>query len=118
MDNKHAARLASSKVQADERAAQALNDLPTYTSVNPALSADMVADILKDVRDKRKREQSARQVLNVAYDELVEAEWLLHDTMQGVKQQATAQYGANSSEIEALGVKRKVDRKKRGPNHE
>ncbi len=118
MELKHAKRLPAAKAQADEKAAQALTDLPTYDSIIPELTTAAVTTLLTEVQAKRKHEQSVRQALNAALNELTEIEWSLHDTMQRVKQQATAQFGANSSEIEALGLKRKIDHKKRGPKGE
>ncbi len=112
MEMKHASRLASDRLHADERAAQALKSLPTYASPNPQLSREAVQETLDVLQAKRNQVQTLQQALNVASTNLIETEWQLHATMQGVKSQAVAQFGVNSSEIEALGLKRKIDRKK------
>ncbi len=40
------------------------------------------------------------------------AEWRFHEVMLGAKDQVIAQYGVNSDQVQALGLKKKSERKR------
>ena len=46
-----------------------------------------------------------------ATDATVAAQWAFHDIILDVKNQAKAQFGADSDEVAALGLKKKSERK-------
>ena len=50
-----------------------------------------------------------------ARDKLVAAKWAFHNAMVGVRGQVVAQFGANSTAVQEVGLKRKSERKRPGP---
>jgi hypothetical protein len=46
-----------------------------------------------------------------ARDKATAKEWEFHNTILGVKDQVMAQYGRNSDEVQALGLKKASERK-------
>jgi hypothetical protein len=50
-----------------------------------------------------------------AMDAARAAEWAFHNAMLGVKDQVIAQFGKDSNEVQALGLKKKSERKAPGP---
>lgn len=45
-------------------------------------------------------------------DAAAAAEWCFHEAMLGAKEQVIAQYGKSSDQLQALGLKKKVEYKK------
>ena len=57
-------------------------------------------------------EVQAEGVWKGARDTLAAAEWKFHNDILGAKDQVTGQYGDNSNQIQALGLKKKSERKR------
>ena len=56
-------------------------------------------------------ELAAQVALATARDAAAAAEWELHNAMLGVKEQVIAQFGKNSDQLQALGLKKKTEYK-------
>jgi hypothetical protein len=104
-------RLAPAKIEADEKGFAALQAITGYTPINPVYSLDAVAAAHAGLVDLREAEAQAAQAAASARDEAVAKEWEFHNLMLGVKDQVIAQYGKDSTEVEALGLKRKSEYK-------
>ena len=64
----------------------------------------------------RQEEETQKQVIrDAAYDSAVAAEWAFHNAMLGVKEQVRAQFGADSNEVQALGLVKKSEKSRRAP---
>ena len=57
-------------------------------------------------------EDSAKRAYETARDNAVAGEWALHEVVLGIKQQVVSQYGDDSNEAQAVGLKKKSERKK------
>jgi hypothetical protein len=68
------------------------------------IKSAMVAAQTKAVQDEAKA--------NAGRDSAVAAEWEFHDYIRNAKTQVKAQYGENSDELAALGLKKKSEYKK------
>jgi hypothetical protein len=99
---------------ADEAAAVAVQAIPDYAPVKPALSKESVADCLAAWKAAQQAETLAEQALATAHDNTVAAEWDFHNLVLSVKAQVEAQYGPNSNELQSLGIKKKSERKTPG----
>ncbi|NJM07203.1 hypothetical protein HC891_14965 [Candidatus Gracilibacteria bacterium] len=105
-------RLRLTIVDGDRAALAALMDLPNYRPHNPAHAREAVAVLGDALEQARQDETRAARTLAAARDATQAAEWALHDAMLGVKVEVAAQYGNNSNELQALGLKKKSDRKR------
>lgn len=98
--------LRASVVTADLAAAAALKELQDYVPRNPAYSLEHVQAAVEELRRKREHEAATERSHTAATYATEIAELHLHDLMLGVKLEATAQYGRDSDQIEALGLKK------------
>jgi len=104
-------RLPSGKLEADAAGFNALQTIRDYHPVNSTYSLDAVTAAYVALRDSRKVESEAAAAAAAARDNAVAQEWLFHNLMLGVKEQIIAQFGKDSHEVQALGLKRKSDYK-------
>jgi hypothetical protein len=104
-----ARRLRSTVVTADLDALSALRDLNDYRPHNPDHQTDAAAVHATALLQAREHEARIARTLSAARDAVQAAEWALHNAMLGVKAEVTAQYGANSDQVQAIGLKKKSD---------
>ncbi|HMQ29487.1 MAG TPA: hypothetical protein PKD53_02115 [Chloroflexaceae bacterium] len=98
--------LRASIIAADLAAAAALKELIDFAPRNPAYSLENVLAAVEVVRQKREHEATIERSHSAATYATEIAELHLHDLMLGVKLEAAAQYGRDSDQIEALGLKK------------
>lgn len=104
-------RLPPVKIEADENGFAALQAITNYTPINPKYSLDAVSNAHLELEDLRRAEAQAAAAIAAARDCLVSKEWEFHNLMLGVKEQVIAQFGKDSGEVQALGLKRKSEYK-------
>jgi hypothetical protein len=115
MENKMAknqtVRIRPALLQADMDALTALQAITTYTPANAAYAKTAMDAKLTALRAAQTAEVNAQNALSTARDVATAAEWDFHNALLGVKDQVIAQYGDNSNEVQALGLKKKSERK-------
>jgi hypothetical protein len=99
------------KLEADESGFAALQAISNYTPINPAYSLDAVRATHVELENLRRAEAQAAAAMAAARDGAVAKEWEFHNQMLGVKEQIIAQFGKDSNEVQALGLKRKSEYK-------
>jgi heterodisulfide reductase subunit A-like polyferredoxin len=104
-------RLSPVKIEADENGFAALQAITDYTPINPAYSLKAVAGAHVELEDLRRAEAQAAMAAAAARTHAVAKEWEFHNLMLGVKEQIIAQFGKDSKEVQALGLKRKSEYK-------
>jgi hypothetical protein len=104
-------RLPPGKIEADESGFAALQAINSYTPINPAYSLDAVRRTHLDLENLRRAEAQAQAAMAATRDKTVAKEWEFHNLMLGVKEQVIAQFGKDSGEVQALGLKRKSEYK-------
>ena len=104
-------RLPPVKIEADESGFAALRAVTDYTPINPAYSLESVATVHAELEDVRQAEAQAAMAAAAARGRAIAKEWEFHNLMLGVKEQVIAQFGKDSDEVQALGLKRKSDYK-------
>jgi hypothetical protein len=104
-------RLKPSITDEDKRAFSTLQAIPNYKPINPEYTIDKIATQLNEMEAARAIEAQAAASLNAARDRMIAAEWAFHNAILGVKQQVLAQFGSDANEIQALGLKKKSERK-------
>lgn len=105
-------RLTPTILQADQNAYTALAGFKGYQPANPACSREQLAQVLEEMRLARQKEINLENALAAARDTSRQAEWRFHNAMLDVKAQVVAQYGASSDEVQALGMKKKSERRR------
>ncbi len=104
-------RIAPAQLQADLDALTALNGFAVYTPANAAYAKTAVAAKQVAMKAAQDAETAAQVALATARDAAAAAEWEFHNTMLGVKEQVIAQFGKNSDQVQALGLKKKTEYK-------
>jgi len=99
-------------VAADDIASyQAWQAIPGYQPNNPQYAPDTVQASRGTLDAAQVSEVQAKAAYDAARDNAVKAEWDFHSLMLGVKDQVASQFGRNSNEYQALGLKKKTERK-------
>ncbi|HEX8845424.1 MAG TPA: hypothetical protein VF791_12305 [Pyrinomonadaceae bacterium] len=104
-------RLPPGKIEADENGFAALQTIGSYTPINPAYSLDAIRAAHAQLQDLRRAEAEAVAAAAAARGDALAQEWEFHNLMLGVKDQIIAQFGKDSDEVKALGLKRKSEYK-------
>ena len=104
-------RVQAQVLQADEDAFVALKGMRDYRPVNPAYSIDALTSTHAAMRAAQEAELHAQNALAAARDAAIAAQWDYHNLVLGVKSQVVAQYGPDSDQVAALGLKKKAERK-------
>ncbi len=112
MAEKKVRRVDPEVLDADRTSAKAVLELPNYRPANPDYTSDIVQTTLAVLQPLLDAEASAKRAFESARDNAVAAEWALHNVMLGAKNQVVAQYGDDSNEAQAVGLKKKSEYKK------
>ena len=104
-------RLTPAVLDADESGFAALQAMALYEPKNQAYSLQAINSAHGLVLSARTEEAQAAAALAAARDTAVAREWAFHNLMLGVKDQVMAQFGRDSNEVQALGLKKASERK-------
>jgi hypothetical protein len=104
-------RLTPAVLAEDEDGFAALQAMALYEPANHAYSLPAVAAAHGLLQSARTEETQAQVALDTARDNAVAREWEFHNLMLSVKDQVTAQFGRDSNEVQALGLKKASERK-------
>jgi hypothetical protein len=97
----------------DRKAFAALQGLTDYAPANPAYTTETIKAV-RDRMDDLHREAIQAEVAAAAKrDAATAGEWEFHNAMLGAKMQVRAQFGPDSDEVQALGLKKKSEYKTR-----
>jgi len=104
-------RITPGVLEADKNSFAALQGLTAYAPANPAYAAAKLASAQAALASAQTTEAQAAAALATARDNAVAAEWEFHNLMLGVKDQVIAQFGRDSNEVQAVGLKKTSERK-------
>jgi hypothetical protein len=104
-------RLPPAKLEGDRNGFAALQTITNYTPINASYSLKAVKGAHDELQSLLSAEAQAQAQAQAARDRSVAKEWEFHNLMLGVKEQVIAQFGKDSSEVTALGLKRKSEYK-------
>jgi len=102
-------RIRPALLQADLDAYTALQAMRDYAPANAAYDNETVQSRPQALRSAQRAEVNAQNALAAARDAAAAAEWEFHNMLLGVKEQVIAQYGKNSDQVQALGLKKKTE---------
>ena len=101
-------------LQADLESLTAVKNLTNYTPANQEYVLTKLEALKAKLATAQEAETAAKGAWDAARDDATAAEWALHNAMLGAKAQVEAQYGKDSNEYQALGLKKKSEYKKPG----
>jgi hypothetical protein len=107
-------RLRPPQLQRDATIFASLTALNDYAPANKNYSLAAVQGISEAMKAAQRAELNAQNALASARDLAAAAEWEFHNAILRVKEQVIAQYGHDSNEVQALGVKKKSEYKAPG----
>src|SRR4051812_3353973 len=99
-------RFSPAQIAEDEETFAALKAITNYAPANPAYSLAAIEAAYQKLQDARTGEVQADAVAKAASDNVVEKQSNFHNLIQGTKDQVTAQFGRNSDEVQAIGLKK------------
>ena len=99
-------RMKPSDITGDEEIYAALQGIAGYAPANPAYTLTALAAARSELQAAWQAETQAEAALAAARDTAVAKEWEFHNKMLGVKDQVKAQFGKDSNEVQALGLKK------------
>lgn len=109
-----ATRVSPEVQRADKDALAALQAITDYDPRNPNYSTASAQAALASMNARQIAEIQAEAALANARDAARDAEAAFHTIILGAKDEVRAQYGSNSDQIQAIGLKKKSDRKRPG----
>ena len=104
-------RLNTQALLADDAALMALKAIKGYQPFNPDHSVQALTAKQAAMRAAREVEIQAQNALNAARDAAVAAQWAYHNGILGAKDHVVGQFGSDSDEVAALGLKKKSEHK-------
>ena len=105
-------RLTFAVLSADREAFAALQAIADYAPANEAYKIENIK-AARDRMDDSQREAIQAEVAAAAKRDTANAsEWEFHNAILGAKLQVAAQFGSDSDEIAALGLKKKSEYKR------
>ena len=108
---KETRRIKPEVINADESSFAALQAMALYEPANHVYSLPAIGAAHGLLQSARTEEAQAQAALDTARDNAVAREWAFHNLMLGAKDQVTAQFGRDSNEVQALGLKKTSERK-------
>jgi hypothetical protein len=104
-------RLKPAQIAEDESGFAALKAMALYEPANQAYGLQAVNTAFGLMESARTEESQAQVALDTARDAAVAKEWAFHNLMLRVKDQVIAQFGPDSDQAQALGLKKTSERK-------
>ena len=106
-------RMNPALIEADKTAFEALQTVNGYNPSNPVYSISSINSARSALDNAQAAETQAEAAAAAARDNAVAKEWEFHNLMLGVKDQVIAQFGRDSNEVQALGLKKASEYKTR-----
>jgi hypothetical protein len=107
-------RLRPAQVQTNKDSFAALKNIADYAPANPAYTVAKIQSSETGLNNKAQVESQANAAAAAARDDSVANEWEHHNLMLGARDQVVAQYGRDSNEAQAVGLKKKSEYKTPG----
>jgi hypothetical protein len=102
-------RVRPAQIQEDRDAFAALQAVAGYAPANPAYAMAAIAAAQVGLNSAQQAEAQAAAAAATARDNAVAQEWAFHNLMLGAKDQVRAQFGKDSNEVQAIGLKKKSE---------
>jgi len=112
MASNQSKRLNARDLSNDTVTNDALKSVVGYAPVNTQYSVANLKTLFDTMMAAQATETQADAALRTARDKAVLAEWNFHNAILGAKDQIKAQFGKDSNELQALGLKKASEYKR------
>ena len=99
-------RLPPATIEGDRNSFSALQAITNYQPVNQSFSTEALTAALSALNNAQRAETQAAAAAASARDAAVQREWEFHNLVLGMRDQVIAQFGRDSNEIQAVGLKK------------
>lgn len=106
-------RLKPTVLETDKASFAALQAINGYAPANSAYSMTTITAAQNVLNAAQQAEAQAQAAAATARDEATAREWEFHNLMLGAKDQVMAQFGRDSNEVQAIGLKKASEYKPR-----
>lgn len=97
-------------VIAEDRASlDAIRDIPDYTPSNLAYSVSSLSELDAALKSAQLEVERLRLAHNAARRRLIQLHWAFHTNVIGARGAIVSQFGPDSDQVQAVGLKRKSD---------
>ena len=103
-------RLKPAVIEADRGSFAALQAVGGYAPANQAYALSAITAAQTALAGAQAAESQAEAALASARDTAVAREWEFHNLILGAKDQVIAQFGRDSNEVQAIGLKKASER--------
>ncbi|MEB3213421.1 MAG: hypothetical protein VKL39_18880 [Leptolyngbyaceae bacterium] len=105
-------RLPSPVINQDLESYSGLSYITDYSTTRQEASAENLQQTHAAMMACRQKELQLEIQLKAAIDESRQAEWEFHNAVLAMKEFVRGQYGSDSNEAQAIGLKKKSERKR------
>jgi hypothetical protein len=113
MAKKQTRRMTFGVLSADRKAFAALQGIAGYAPANQTYTTENIRAVRDRMDDLQREAIQAEVVASAKRDAANAGEWEFHNAVLGAKTQVMAQFGPDSNELQALGLKKKSEYKTR-----
>ena len=106
-------RLRGENLQADAKTLIGIQTLDDYAPRSPECASETLTALSQQALQAQQNELRAAQALERARTAAIAAEWQLHNALLLAKNEVRVQYGENSEAMQAVGLKKRSDRRRR-----
>ena len=107
-----ATQLSAGVIESDRDTLVALKRMENYTAINPAFSVQNMVELEASLVQAEEKTLLLHRDLAAARDEEIAAAQAFHQAIIGAKSCVMAQFGNDSPEVQAIGLKKRSDRKR------
>ncbi len=99
-------RLSPNTIESDVATQDAISEMTDFAPVNKAYEAAALDTLKQDMEAKQSAEAAAQRAALAARDDAADAERAYHEMIIAAKIAVKAQYGKDSNEVQAIGLKK------------
>jgi hypothetical protein len=105
-------RLSPQTLNQDIDSLNGLNTIANYTTSRQEATSEALQQAYQDMLAEQQAETEKLALYRAAADSARLAEWKFHNAVLAMKEVVRGQFGADSNEAQAVGMKKKSDRKR------
>jgi hypothetical protein len=105
-------KLTPQVIQQDIDSLNGLGTIPTYSTNRSEATADSLQIAYQTLQMRRQAEKERQALYQDSVDASRAAEWAFHNAVLAMKEVVRGQFGSDSNEARAVGLKKKSDRKR------
>ncbi len=105
-------KLTPQVIQQDVDSLNGLGTIPSYTTTRSEATTEALQNAYQALQFRRQTEKERQSLYQDSVDATRAAEWAFHNAVLAMKEVVRGQFGSDSNEARAVGLKKKSDRKR------